>query len=80
MATDVVQRQIDPIHPTIEDLRDAMARYLTDDSTEAVVLAYDFASQAHSGHRRASGDPFIEHPLAAAIRTRRSGLAGRAAA
>jgi GTP pyrophosphokinase len=67
MAMDVVQRQIDPIHPTIDDLRDTMARYLADDGVEAVMTAYEFAAEAHRDHQRASGDPFIEHPLAAAI-------------
>ncbi|MEI6288624.1 MAG: RelA/SpoT family protein [bacterium] len=33
---------------------------------ELVKLAYDFASEAHEGQTRASGDPYILHPLATA--------------
>ncbi len=40
----------------------------TEDSPEAeqIAQAIDFARQAHAGQSRASGDPYIEHPLAVA--------------
>lgn len=39
-----------------------------EDSPEAdqIMKAIDFARQAHAGQSRASGDPYIEHPLAVA--------------
>jgi len=33
---------------------------------DLVKLAYDFASEAHAGQKRVSGDPYIIHPLAVA--------------
>ena len=40
----------------------------TEDSAEAeqIAQAIDFARRAHAGQSRASGDPYIEHPLAVA--------------
>ena len=67
MTTDVSDRRADPVHPTLDDLRDAAARYLGSAEIADLERAYDFADHAHAGHLRASGAPYIEHPLAAAI-------------
>ena len=67
MTTEVAGRRADPIHPQLDDLRDAMARYLGPDAIAQVERAHRFAARAHAGHLRASGDPYIEHPLAAAV-------------
>ena len=67
MTTDVSDRRADPVHPTLDDLRDAAARYLGPAEIADLERAYDFADHAHAGHLRASGAPYIEHPLAAAI-------------
>lgn len=40
--------------------------YLPEDRAAFVETALDFASRAHQGQRRKSGEPFIEHPIATA--------------
>lgn len=40
--------------------------YRTEDA-DAVQLAYDFAAKAHEGQKRKSGEPYITHPVAAAL-------------
>ena len=39
------------------------SEYLPDDSIALIEAAYQFASQAHRGQMRKSGEPFLEHPL-----------------
>ena len=41
--------------------------YLTPDDCNRLSVAYEFASEAHAGQRRKSGEPFIIHPLEVAI-------------
>lgn len=41
--------------------------YLPPDKVEVIQRAYDFASKAHAGQSRQSGEPYIEHPVATAI-------------
>ena len=67
MTTDVAGRRLDPLHPAFDDLRDAATRYLGPAEIAEVERAYRYAARAHAGHLRASGDPYIEHPLAAAL-------------
>ncbi|HHE41639.1 MAG TPA: bifunctional (p)ppGpp synthetase/guanosine-3',5'-bis(diphosphate) 3'-pyrophosphohydrolase, partial [Dehalococcoidia bacterium] len=43
-------------------LKDA-GEYLPPDKIELVRSAYEFAAKAHEGQERASGEPFLEHPL-----------------
>ncbi len=43
------------------------ASYLPADKLDLISRAYAFAQKAHAGQVRASGEPFIQHPLAAAI-------------
>ena len=38
-------------------------KYLPPEKVALVAAAYDFAEQAHQGQRRASGEPFLEHPF-----------------
>jgi guanosine-3',5'-bis(diphosphate) 3'-pyrophosphohydrolase len=40
--------------------------YLTPSDVELVRRAYDFAAEAHGGQLRQSGEPYVNHPLAAA--------------
>lgn len=40
--------------------------YLTDNHKQQVLEAYHFASDAHQGQYRRSGDPYISHPVAVA--------------
>jgi len=41
-------------------------RYLPDSQLRIIVDAYEFASLAHEGQRRYSGEPYITHPVAVA--------------
>ena len=43
-----------------------MTGHYTPDDLEMIRLAFDFANDAHHGQFRASGDPYIIHPLATA--------------
>lgn len=52
---------------TIDDLIDTVRVYAPDADTEMIRLAYDFAKEAHEGQTRKSGEPYITHPLAAAM-------------
>ncbi len=47
-------------------LKDAGA-YLPPEKLELVRSAYEFAAKAHEGQVRASGEPFLEHPLNVAM-------------
>ncbi|MCY3920729.1 MAG: bifunctional (p)ppGpp synthetase/guanosine-3',5'-bis(diphosphate) 3'-pyrophosphohydrolase [Chloroflexi bacterium] len=67
MTTEITDRRADPVHPTLDDLRDTAARYLGPGEIAEIERAYQFADRAHEGHLRASGAPYIEHPLAAAV-------------
>ena len=40
--------------------------YLTDDECDQVLKAFELANKAHEGQFRASGEPYIMHPLAVA--------------
>ena len=51
---------------TIDDLADRLGSYLPDDEIRQVKRAFYFAEQAHDGHRRRSGEPYVTHPLAVA--------------
>lgn len=51
---------------TIQDLVDLL-KHRDDIDMDRVLLAYEFAEEAHSGQTRASGDPYIEHPLRTAM-------------
>src|SRR5689334_23187040 len=42
------------------------ASYMSAESLDLIQRAYRLAAQAHNSARRASGEPFIEHPLAVA--------------
>ncbi len=44
-----------------------MSRYLPEDKTGLISQAYAFADQCHRGQIRMSGEPYIAHPLEAAL-------------
>ena len=67
MTTETSPRRHDLARPVLEDLREELERYLDSSAIEAIERAYRFAAKAHIDHRRVSGVPYIEHPLAAAI-------------
>ncbi|ROR34139.1 GTP pyrophosphokinase/guanosine-3',5'-bis(diphosphate) 3'-pyrophosphohydrolase [Inmirania thermothiophila] len=47
----------------IGDLGAMLEAYLEPEQVAAVYRAYEFASRAHAGQRRMSGEPYILHPL-----------------
>ena len=53
--------------PSLEDLLAKAAEYLPAERLDLIKDAYAFAEQAHAGQMRASGDPYIQHPLDAAL-------------
>ena len=50
-----------------KQLRGIVKKHHPDADLELLDLAYDFADKAHEGQLRASGEPYITHPLATAI-------------
>ena len=52
--------------PGRKQLLDTVASYLPPERAEAVVRAVEFATAAHEGQMRKSGDAYISHPLAVA--------------
>lgn len=48
-------------------LLDAVRSYLAPTDCTAVQRAIDFAAEAHGPQRRASGEPYVTHPIAAAL-------------
>ena len=53
--------------PNISDLIGRTKKYLPGDKSNLVESAYQFAEQSHRGQFRASGGPYIEHPLSIAL-------------
>ncbi|MGC8634555.1 MAG: RelA/SpoT family protein [Candidatus Limnocylindrales bacterium] len=77
------RRKAEPGRPAeTPDEIDAFARRVIDEvrshyplaDVSGVERAYRFASEAHAGQRRASGEPYITHPLAAALLLAELGL------
>lgn len=52
---------------TIDELVSRVQTYIPDADTERIREAYAFAEEAHREQKRASGEPYIVHPLAAAM-------------
>ena len=56
--------------PDLEALRKALkteiARHYPDADLEPVDQAFDLAVEAHAGQRRATGEPYVTHPIASA--------------
>ena len=48
---------------TIDALADRLSEYLDDSQVSQVRQAYCFAESAHEGQHRASGEPYIHHPI-----------------
>ena len=48
---------------TINDIIAKIQEYQPDFDSELLELAYDFAKEAHKDQKRASGEPYIIHPL-----------------
>ncbi len=53
--------------PSVEPLLERVRGYLPPDKVAPIEAAYAFAEQAHAGQFRLTGDPYIVHPLDAAM-------------
>ncbi len=47
----------------VNDLTNVISSYLDPQQIERVFQAYQFSAKAHEGQQRASGEPYIHHPL-----------------
>ena len=52
---------------TMEDLIEKTRTYLKEEEVEQIRKAYFFAEKCHQGQFRKSGEPYISHPLHAAM-------------
>src|SRR5918912_3140063 len=52
---------------TVDDLLLKIRGYLPAADLSQVRAAYDFASKAHEGQRRGTGEPYVQHPLETAL-------------
>ena len=53
--------------PLADTLLDKASTYLPENGIRLVVDAFRFADEKHEGQTRKSGEPFVEHPLSAAL-------------
>ncbi len=52
---------------TLEDLLKAASEYLSEDALVRLELAHEVAASAHRGQVRASGEEYVQHPIAVAL-------------
>ena len=57
--------EVDPVY-SVEEFFENIAKYLTTEQVLFVRKAYELAAEAHMKQRRASGEPYIIHPLGVA--------------
>lgn len=63
MQTEIEKREIDDL---FEEVLKSFTRPLTPENVQLIQKAYQFASSAHMGVRRRSGEPYIIHSLSVA--------------
>ncbi|MCK4387993.1 MAG: HD domain-containing protein, partial [Dehalococcoidia bacterium] len=51
----------------ISSLVSKASEYLPADKAKLIQAAFEFASKAHQGQLRKSGEPYLEHPLHTAM-------------
>jgi len=56
-----------PAQPSAQPLFDLCAGYLPPESVSMIRQAFEFAAEAHKTQKRLTGDPYIVHPLDAAL-------------
>ena len=52
---------------TIDDVFTQIKTYYTDADLSLIKKAYDFATKVHAGQTRASGEPYMVHPIGVAM-------------
>jgi GTP pyrophosphokinase len=57
----------DPEKVTLEDVMACLREYASESDLDLLKKAYVFATRAHQGQKRKSGEPFMTHPLCAAL-------------
>ena len=60
-------KSISPHRIQVDDLIAEAEKYLPEDKIKFVKEAYEFAAECHASESRASGDPYIVHPLHVAL-------------
>ena len=63
LQTEIEKREIEDLY---EEVLKSFTRPLTPENVQLIHKAYQFASSAHMGVRRRSGEPYIIHPLSVA--------------
>ncbi len=63
LQTEIEKREIEDL---FEDLMKSFTRPISPENEQLIRKAYQFASSAHMGIRRKSGEPYIIHPLSVA--------------
>ena len=63
----------DYLQQQTETIRGVAATFSEKEGAD-ILRAYDFASRAHSGQMRKSGEPYIMHPVAVAVIIEQMGL------
>ena len=68
MVTSPITGEVRPAAkvPTAVEIVDQLQRHMPDADLDMVRRAYDYASAAHAGQLRLSGDPYIMHPATVA--------------
>ena len=66
-AARVPRRGAGSQEPSVQPLLDRCAQYLPADQLEFIRSAYEFAAEAHCDQKRLTGEPYIIHPLDAAM-------------
>ena len=68
MVTSPITGEVRPAAkvPTAEEIVDQLQRHMPNADLDMVRRAYDYASAAHAGQLRLSGDPYIMHPATVA--------------
>ena len=51
----------------VDTLVEKGSTYLPEDKVALITAAYEFASRAHQGQLRKTGEPYLEHPLSTAL-------------
>lgn len=65
--TIILQRREVAVRMSGDVLLEKAKEYLPSDKLDLVKSAYEFASRAHEGQVRKTGEPFLEHPVQTAI-------------
>jgi GTP diphosphokinase / guanosine-3',5'-bis(diphosphate) 3'-diphosphatase len=64
--TALEKTELDEIQRQFDDLLKTCVNCKTEEDRQLIIKAFHFASEAHKGMRRKSGEPYILHPIAVA--------------